>query len=143
MKATKPSAVIPGQYIIVLRENVTKIPAVASEMAKTHAGQPGNIYKKALKGFSIHLSEQAAEKSAKDPRVRFIEQDKRVTVGKPEGKGKPPKGQKTPWGYNAHWRSGTSMAAPHVAGLLLLGNISHDGTAINDPDGHADAIAHK
>ena len=41
--------------------------------------------------------------------------------------------------------SGTSMAAPHVAGLLLLkGNsISSSGTAKNDPDGTADPIAHK
>jgi subtilisin len=40
--------------------------------------------------------------------------------------------------------SGTSMAAPHVAGLLLLkGNsITSSGTAKNDPDGVADAIAH-
>lgn len=40
--------------------------------------------------------------------------------------------------------SGTSMAAPHVAGLLLLKgrNISSSGTATNDPDGTADPIAH-
>lgn len=40
--------------------------------------------------------------------------------------------------------SGTSMAAPHVAGLLLLngGNITVSGTALNDPDGTADGIAH-
>lgn len=38
--------------------------------------------------------------------------------------------------------SGTSMASPHVAGLLLLGNINSDGTAINDPDGDPDPIAH-
>jgi subtilisin family serine protease len=40
--------------------------------------------------------------------------------------------------------SGTSMAAPHVAGLLLLKgrNISTQGTAKNDPDGDADPIAH-
>ena len=37
--------------------------------------------------------------------------------------------------------SGTSMAAPHVAGLLLLGNLSSDGTVIGDPDGNADPIA--
>jgi subtilisin len=42
------------------------------------------------------------------------------------------------------YMSGTSMAAPHMAGLLLLKgrNIITSGTAKNDPDGIADPIAH-
>ena len=41
--------------------------------------------------------------------------------------------------------SGTSMAAPHMAGLLLLAgaNIKSSGTALNDPDGTPDKIAAK
>jgi subtilisin family serine protease len=40
--------------------------------------------------------------------------------------------------------SGTSMAAPHMAGLLLLRgkNFTVSGVAKNDPDGTADPIAH-
>lgn len=38
--------------------------------------------------------------------------------------------------------SGTSMASPHVCGLLLLGPVIKDGYVNNDPDGNADPIAH-
>jgi subtilisin family serine protease len=39
--------------------------------------------------------------------------------------------------------SGTSMAAPHVAGLLLLGSVTSSGFVNNDPDGTPDPIAHR
>lgn len=41
--------------------------------------------------------------------------------------------------------SGTSMASPHMAGILLMTNGSPktDGNVKNDPDGNSDRIAHK
>ena len=38
--------------------------------------------------------------------------------------------------------SGTSMAAPHVCGLLLLDKLTINGYVSGDPDGKADPIAH-
>ena len=34
-------------------------------------------------------------------------------------------------------------AAPHVAGILLLGGVRADGNATCDPDGNPDPIAHR
>jgi subtilisin family serine protease len=39
--------------------------------------------------------------------------------------------------------SGTSQAAPHVTGLLLLGSLKPDGKVNGDPDGKPDPIAHR
>ena len=42
-----------------------------------------------------------------------------------------------------HTISGTSMATPHLAGLLLLGSVRNGGNVIGDPDGNPDVIGIK
>lgn len=44
-----------------------------------------------------------------------------------------------PGGYASY--SGTSMASPHVCGLLIWGNPRNGGAVIGDPDGNVDQVA--
>ena len=39
--------------------------------------------------------------------------------------------------------SGTSMAAPHLAGILMVGEVKSGGTVTGDPDGKPDTIGHR
>ena len=39
--------------------------------------------------------------------------------------------------------SGTSMAAPHLAGILMVGSVRADGAVVGDPDGKPDSIGHR
>jgi subtilisin family serine protease len=39
--------------------------------------------------------------------------------------------------------SGTSMAAPHLAGILMVGDVKSGGTVTGDPDGNPDTIGHR
>ncbi|MBW3563151.1 MAG: S8 family serine peptidase [Acidobacteria bacterium] len=71
---------IPGQYIVVFNDDVANPAAEARALASTHAGTIGYIYSSAIKGFSIRLSAEMAEKMAADPRVAYVEQDSMVRV---------------------------------------------------------------
>jgi subtilisin family serine protease/PKD repeat protein len=78
LSATPAGEVVPGQYIIVLRESVTDVQTVAREIAARHSGALRFTYTHALKGFTLNVSAEAAALIAADPRVAYVEQDKVV-----------------------------------------------------------------
>ena len=78
---------IPDHYIVVLNESVSRLPAVANDMARQHAGTVLLTYGTALRGFSMRMSAQAAARLARDPRVAYVEQDQVVSLDMPQRPG--------------------------------------------------------
>jgi serine protease len=75
-----PQNAIPNQYIVVLHDDEpvrarTSVAALARSMATLRGGRVTRTFERVLKGFAIEMSPQAARALARDPRVRYIEQD--------------------------------------------------------------------
>ncbi|HEV2863842.1 MAG TPA: S8 family serine peptidase [Pyrinomonadaceae bacterium] len=75
-------AAIPGQYVVVLNDDTPgpRVPAIAARMAGEHGGRIRFVYEHALKGFSAHLTEEAAVAISRDPRVKYVEENARGSV---------------------------------------------------------------
>ncbi len=67
--------VIPGQYIVVLKDEVLNSDAVANELSIRHGLAKGHVYHTALKGFSARIPNSSLRALAADPRVNYIEPD--------------------------------------------------------------------
>lgn len=154
---TYNSDVIPGQYIVVLDESVTKIdmPAdlpyaetqqvmrlEAESMLERNSIAPQQlkaIYGTSIKGFMAELSEKEAVKLAALPEVRYLEQDRVISIN-----GGPPFGGggggttciyndsgETPWGISVVGT--TNYTGNSVAWVI------DTGIDLNHPDLNVDA----
>jgi len=137
-KSSGTEDVIPGQYIIVLKSDVSRVPDVANEMAKIHAATIGFVYQHSIKGFSARMSAQAAANLAKNPNVFSIEPDKIIQIdpviiqrGKPGGGGTSP-AQITPWGIT-RVGGATTYSGSAVAWII------DTGIDLDNPDLNVDA----
>ncbi len=74
----RPLGVVPGRYIVVLKDNVGDSRAAARALARAHGLGLGLVYSSALKGFSASIPERALAALARDPRVDYIEADQWV-----------------------------------------------------------------
>lgn len=78
---------IPGQYIVVLRDDLVasaSVSAIAAEMATTYGGELLYTYDAALNGFAIKFAEErsanAVSSLTQDERVELVEQDSTVSI---------------------------------------------------------------
>ncbi|MDQ3516184.1 MAG: S8 family serine peptidase, partial [Gemmatimonadota bacterium] len=69
------SEVIPGQYIVVFKKDVSDVPGLARALAAQAGGSPRYTYTSAIKGFAATMSAQAAAAIARNPNVEYVEQD--------------------------------------------------------------------
>jgi aqualysin 1 len=76
---------IPNRYIVVLRDEAAGAKGAKSQaaplsaaMAKVAGGRVEHVFTHALNGFSIEMTEAAAQALARDPRVAYVEEDVRV-----------------------------------------------------------------
>ena len=78
MATAQPSGraqAVPGQYIVVFKDTVRDVPALANRLARGHGGTPLFVYEHALRGFAVALPEQAAAALSRNPNVAYVEPD--------------------------------------------------------------------
>src|SRR5215813_12653005 len=80
-RRTHPDKRIRDQYIVVLKNDAdpdTESIRLSRDFSGDRNG--GQTFRRALKGFSVRMSEQQAMRMADDPRVEFVEEDGEVTA---------------------------------------------------------------
>jgi len=71
---------IADEYIVVFNDDVADVDGRAKGLANAHGGNVNGTYRAALKGFSAHMSAQAAEAIEKDPNVAYVEPDQEFVL---------------------------------------------------------------
>lgn len=86
-KVRKKANKIQNNYIVVLDDDVigergeySIAPYMASDMVGRYRGKLKHVYKHAINGFSVEMSEADAEEMSQDYRVKFVEEDGVVTA---------------------------------------------------------------
>ena len=70
---------IPNQYIVVLNAG-EDAGEVGRDAATVHRGRSMRTYRRAMNGFAMQLTPEAAGRLAEDPRVRFVEEDSVISI---------------------------------------------------------------
>lgn len=81
---------IPDQYIVVLKQtgllggllSTKEISRIGEELARQHGGRLLYIYGNAINGYLVRMTAAQAAALAKDPAVKYLEQDSIVTLGR-------------------------------------------------------------
>ena len=64
-----------NSYVVMLKPDVKDVPAQARRLTDAAGGKLGHVYQSSIKGFSVQMSAEAAQKMRLDPLVSDIEAD--------------------------------------------------------------------
>jgi subtilisin family serine protease len=146
-----PQGDIPGRYIVVLNDNVSRPGQVADEHANQHAAQVGFVYRHAIKGYSAAIPENRLAAIKGDPRVDYVEPDGVATAV----------AQTLPWGINKIDADESSTRAGNGSGAItnvhayiidsgidathpdlnVVGHVNFAGGKNTDCNGHGTHVA--
>jgi subtilisin family serine protease len=76
----KSSDPVPGQYIVVFKDDVDDPHGKAKAKAEKGKGKLKYSYGAVLKGFAAELTEEALKELRSDPDVAYVEQDQTVSI---------------------------------------------------------------
>jgi subtilisin family serine protease len=134
---------IENSYIVVLDDSVVGergaysiAEYVAADLATIHKGKLKNVYKNALNGFSVEMSEADAQALSQDFRVKFVEEDGLMTASATQSN--------PPWGLDridqrdrplsgtyTYTRTGSGVRAYVIDTGILTSHTQFGGRASN------------
>jgi subtilisin family serine protease len=76
------AAVVPDSYVVVFRDTVAAdaVQSHAAGLAAKFGGTTGHIFRYALRGFEVSMSEQSAKRLAADPSVAYVQRNGIYTI---------------------------------------------------------------
>jgi subtilisin family serine protease len=87
---TPAQGAIPGQYVVVLEEEVRDPTAVAREHARGHGAEVLHTYEHALEGYAARIPDHRLDEVVAEERVDYVERDGTMSVA----------AQTLPWGID-------------------------------------------
>jgi subtilisin len=118
---SKASKTDDKSYIVVYKNLVEDPTHITNEIALAHMVNPDKKYEHAIKGFSAKLNDDQLEKIKKDPRVKFVSEDKEIKIDAPAPR--PTKGPKsTPTPTPTATRSPKPSPSPSVVSTQMTPN---------------------